>query len=178
MSPTRSREQHFRTAFADGYADVVKFARRRADPERAEDIAAETFLVAWRRIADLPTDPGDARAWLFGIARHCLLNDRRAERRRDGLVVRLADLATAPPLSDPDATLLRIDLAAAFNHLSSTDQEVLGLVVFERLTTTQVATVLELSPGAVRVRLSRARAALRRGLDSLHTTAQAQEVLP
>jgi RNA polymerase sigma-70 factor (ECF subfamily) len=177
----RPSEQRFRAAFSDSYADVVRFARRRADPDRAEDVAAETFLTAWRRITDLPVDPGDARAWLFGIARHCLLNDRRAERRRDGLLIRLVDLDTAPPLpdDDTDAAILRVDLAAAWGHLSATDQEVLALVVFERLTAAQVGTVLELTPGAVRVRLSRARAALRRGLESPTTMfPDTQEVLP
>ncbi|HHV21498.1 MAG TPA: sigma-70 family RNA polymerase sigma factor [Propionibacterium sp.] len=164
----RPSEQRFRSAFADSYADVVRFARRRTDPDRAEDIAADTFLTAWRRIADLPHDPGDARAWLFGIARHCLLNDRRAERRRDGLVVRLLDVEAAPPLPDAEAdtAILRADLATAWKHLSATDQEVLALVVFERLTASQVGAVLDVAPGTVRVRLSRARAALRRHLES------------
>lgn len=175
----KSSEQRFRAAFADSYADVVRFARRRTDPERAEDVAAETFLTAWRRVADLPADPGDARAWLFGIARHCLLNDRRTERRQDGLVMRLTD-ATAPSARDAaaDIAVLRVDLAEAFNGLSSTDQEVLALVVFEQLTTAQVGAVLGLTPGAVRVRLSRARAALRRGLTAPHPSLMDQEVLP
>lgn len=183
-------ERRFRAAFTACHGDVLCFARRRTDPERAEDIAAETFLVAWRRITDLPEDPGDARAWLFGIARNCLLNDHRAQRRRDGLLVRLADPATAPlspVLADTaDATALRIDLAAAFSRLSATDQEVLALVIFEQLTTAQVGTVLDLTPGAVRVRLSRARAALRDQLaDSTTTSTPAlctsmttEEVLP
>ncbi|WP_432557487.1 RNA polymerase sigma factor [Granulicoccus sp. GXG6511] len=185
----RPSEQRFRAAFADSYADVVRFARRRTEPERAEDVAADAFLIAWRRIADLPDDPGDARAWLFGIARHCLLNDRRSERRRDGLLVRLIDHDSAPglPDGDTDAAILRADLARAWKRLRDTDQEVLALVVFERLTAAQVGAVLELTPGAVRVRLARARAALRRELGSppsasrpasSRASSTTQEVLP
>lgn len=175
-----SPEQRFRAAFADGYGDVVRFARRRADPEWAEDIAADAFLIAWRRITDLPADPGDARAWLFGIARHCLLNDSRSARRRDALRVRLADVTPlAPPEDLAGDTALRLDLATAWEQLGAVEQEVLSLTVFERLTTAQAGAVLSLSPGAVRVRLSRARATLRRHLDAGSTTsATTWEVQP
>lgn len=169
VNETSPPEQRFRALFAATYGDVVRFARRRTHPEHAEDIAAEALLTAWRRIGDLPPDVGDARAWVFGIARNCLLNDQRSERRRSGLAVRLAETAAAsPPRPDEpaDTATLRADLAVAWQRLSPTDQETLALVVFDHLTPAQSARVLGVTPAAFRVRLSRARATLRRQLST------------
>lgn len=165
-----------RTVFAANHGDVVRFAQRRTGPEQAEDIAAETFLVAWRRMTEVPVDPGDARAWLFGVARNCLLNERRSERRRDGLAVRLADHTTVGPDDPADVVAQRLDLAAAWQRLSDDDQEVLALAIFERLTAQQAGLVLGTSAGAVRVRLSRARARLRVHLESPDLSAHSPEV--
>ncbi len=170
-------EQRMRTVFAANHGDVVRFAQRRTGPERAEDIAAETFLVVWRRIEEVPVDPGDARAWLFGVARNCLLNDRRSERRRDGLAVRLAEHPAPTGPHDPaDVVAPRLDLTTAWRRLSDDDQEVLALAVFEQLSAQQAAVVLGTSAGAVRVRLSRARARLRTHLESPHLSAHSPEV--
>ena len=85
------REARFRALYADAYGDVLRFAQRRVDPSHAEDVTADAFLVAWRRLDDAPSEPDDMRAWMFGIARHCLLNTRRGKGRRDALAVRSAE---------------------------------------------------------------------------------------
>src|SRR5262249_27147731 len=73
--------------YADHGRDVLAYAlRRSASPEDAADAVAETFLVAWRRLADLPVGD-EAPLWLYGVARRVLANQRRGERRR----VRLAE---------------------------------------------------------------------------------------
>ncbi len=163
------REARFRAIYADAYGDVLRFAQRRVHPSHAEDAAADAFLVAWRRFDDVPKRPDDARAWLFGVARNCLLNTLRGQGRRNALSVRLAETA---PLSggladglDADLVARRIDLAAAWRRLSETDQEALSLAVFEDLTSPQAARVLGISPVSYRLRLLRARRALRRQLD-------------
>ncbi|MDQ2790375.1 MAG: hypothetical protein M3Y73_11915 [Actinomycetota bacterium] len=56
---------------------MVKFVQRRADPDRAEDVVADAFLVVWRRLDDAPHEQDAARAWVFGITRNILLNERR-----------------------------------------------------------------------------------------------------
>ena len=63
--------------------DVLRFAQRRVHPSHAEDVVAEAFLVAWRRLDDAPPRSADLRAWLFGITRNHLLNARRGQDRRD-----------------------------------------------------------------------------------------------
>ena len=164
----REREQRFRSLYADAYEDVLRFVQRRGHPSHAEDVVAEAFLVAWRRIDEAPRLPGDLRAWLFGIARHCLLNTRRGEGRREALAVRLAEVVPAEGAArtrDPDVVAFRMELAAAWRGLSADEQEVLALAVFEDLTSRQAGRVLGITSAAYRLRLMRARHALRRQLD-------------
>ena len=61
-------------------AAVLAYALRRCAPDDAADVASETFVVAWRRIADIPDEPA-VRPWLFGVARRVLANQRRGIRR-------------------------------------------------------------------------------------------------
>lgn len=155
----------FTELYDAAYADLLRFAQRRVDPAHAEDVVAEAFLVAWRRLPDLPTRPDDARAWLFGIARGVLLNAHRTTRRQRALAVRLADppsLVTAPA---DDLVSQQIDLARAWRRLSPAHQEALALTVLDGLTAPLAAAVLGITPVAFRLRLSRARRALRRHLD-------------
>ena len=166
--PKPDREARFRAIYADAYGDVLRFAKRRVHPSQAEDATADAFLAAWRRLDDAPNKPDDVRAWLFGIARNCLLNTRRGQGRRDALAVRVAETTPSATLaggSDADLVARRIDLAAAWRRLSETDQETLSLAVFEDLTSPQAARVLGISPVSYRLRLLRARRALRRRLD-------------
>jgi RNA polymerase sigma-70 factor (ECF subfamily) len=161
------REGRFRALYAETYADVLRFAQRRVHPSHAEDVVADAFLVAWRRFEELPSGSDDARAWLFGIARHCLLNTQRGLGRQGSLAVRIAETAPAVTTDGPqdDAVVQRLDLAAAWRRLSAGEQEALSLSVFEGLTSPQAARVLGTSAAAYRLRLLRARRALRRQLD-------------
>jgi RNA polymerase sigma-70 factor (ECF subfamily) len=56
-------------------------------PERAKDVAAETFLIAWRRLEDVPREPAP---WLLGVARKVIAGQLRTDARRDALAARLA----------------------------------------------------------------------------------------
>lgn len=154
----------FKAVHADAFDDVLRFVQRRTASALAEDIASDTFLIAWRRVAELPEDLSDARAWLFGIARNCLLNASRTQRRQDAVGVRVATQDSPAPGPGYDLVDLRVDLAHAWAHLDEADQETLALTVFDGLTSEQAGLLLGISPGAYRVRLSRARAALRRQL--------------
>ena len=160
--PQADRERRFRALYERHYLDVLRFARRRAGPDRAEDVAHETFLVAWRRLDEVPCVPGDGRAWLFGVARGCLHNEQRSSFRRGALGVRIASESPTSIAADDDGAVLRADLAAAWRHLSPAEQEVLSLAVWEDLPSPQAGRVLGISAAAYRLRLHRARAALRR----------------
>ena len=145
--------------------DLLAYAlRRAATREAAVDVVAETFLAAWRRRVDLPSDATAQRPWLFGIARHCLANSARGDRRASSLGQRLAAGLDVAALPDParvlegreDAALVR----AALDQLSPDDRELVTLTAWDGLTPAQAAAALGLTPGNARVRLHRARARL------------------
>lgn len=163
------REQKFNTLYDALYPDLVRFVQRRAHPDHVQDVVADAFLVVWRRLDDLPPHHDDARAWVFGITRKVMLNSRRGDERRRALGVRLAENAIRDPERDPEADLVlsRINVTNAWRLLSDVQQEALGLAVLEELTAPQAAAVLGISPVAFRLRLSRARRALRVHLDHL-----------
>ena len=79
--------------FRSCYRDVEAYVRRRAEPDLVEDAVAETFLVAWRRLDEMPRE---ARPWLLGVARKTLSTQRRTGVRRRSLVTKLV-AAQAPP---------------------------------------------------------------------------------
>jgi RNA polymerase sigma factor (sigma-70 family) len=158
----RLAETSFRRLYAEHGREILAYALRRVgDPEDAADVVAETFLIAWRRLEDVPPDR-QARLWLYGVARRVLANQRRGERRRERLGERLrADLAPAlaeQPEPGPD-------ILAALGRLGPKDREVLRLVAWEELQPSELATVLGTSAVAARSRLHRARRRLRRALE-------------
>ncbi len=169
-APRAAREARFRAVYEATYDDLLRFAQRRVRHSHAEDITAEVFLVAWRRMDDMPEGTDDARPWLFGVARATMLNHQRGNRRRDALATRLADATHEHSTSD-DLTVSRLDLAAAWPRLSDAEQEVIGLAVWEGLSSAQAGVVLGCSATAYRLRLSRARRSLRRHLDDAISTA-------
>ena len=163
---TPDPERAFTALYRALYPDLVRFVQRRAHPDHAEDVAAEALLVVWRRLDEVPRAHDDARAWVFGITRHVLLNEQRGAHRRDALRVRLTDTATLPLVeAETDAVLSRMDVARAWGLLSEVHQEALCLAVLDDLSAPRAAAVLGISPVAFRLRLSRARRALRLHLD-------------
>jgi RNA polymerase sigma factor (sigma-70 family) len=147
--------------FEAHHTAVLGYVSRRAvTPELAADVFSDVFLVAWRRLDDVPG--GDkARLWLLAVARRSLANARRASRRAASLTERLAaslprSAFVVPPPDAPDGRL-----QAALGRLAPDDTELLRLVGWEGLTPTEAAAVLEVTPALARVRLHRARARLR-----------------
>ena len=151
----------FEALYASSQKAVFGYVLRRVDrPEDGADVIAETFLVAWRRLDEVP-DGEQARLWLYGVARRALANQRRGERRRTALAERLrAELATAPAAYESESRLSEVVDALA--RLSEGERELLRLEGWEGLDIGQIATVLGISPNAVRIRLHRARKRLAR----------------
>jgi RNA polymerase sigma-70 factor (ECF subfamily) len=152
-----------------GRAILAYALRRVEDPEDAADVVAETFLVAWRRLGEVPIDEG-ARLWLYAVARRVMANLNRAERRRTRLGERLAEslrteLATRPAPAGEAAEVLR-----ALGGLGDEDRELLLLVSWEGLSPSQAAKVLGISSLAARSRLHRARRRLRALLEDREST--------
>jgi RNA polymerase sigma factor (sigma-70 family) len=157
-----ARRTRFEYLYEAHYAAVLAYALRRTERTVAHDVAAETFLVAWRR---LEVVPADATPWLYGVARRVLANERRAESRRAALAERMRAVCVSQPNGDAAARdgLLR----AALARLPDRDREALALVAWEGLSTAQAARAMGCAPTAMRVRLHRARRRLARALDDL-----------
>lgn len=152
-------ERAFRDLYAAHAGEVFTYARRRVPVGDAEDVVSDVFLVAWRRRAELPHD---ALPWLIGVARKVLANRRRGLARSEALIARLT-VESRHRAAAGDAEL-DSRVLSALGSLSSTDQELLLLVAWEGLERADLAAVLGISPGAVAVRLFRARRRLARVL--------------
>jgi RNA polymerase sigma-70 factor (ECF subfamily) len=138
--------------------------RRVAQPEDAADIVAETMLVAWRRLDDVPSG-SEARPWLFGVARRVLANGRRGSRRRRNLAERLrSDLGALLGPDQLGAVETNVVVRAALARLDPDDREILRLTSWEGLQPHEIAVVVEMRAATVRTRLHRARQRLRHEL--------------
>jgi RNA polymerase sigma-70 factor (ECF subfamily) len=161
------RESRFRALYLEHYGAIRAYAvRRLASAEDAGDAVADTFTVAWRRIADVPPPPQD-RLWLYGVARRVVAGRQRSLRRGRSLLARLAaiggqaDGVAAAPTADPaDGRVIE-----ALERLRPGEREALALVVWDQLSHAEAARVLGCSENAVGIRVHRARARLRAALD-------------
>ena len=167
------RDNRLTELYAEHAARLYAYARRHGDPSTAEDLVADAFMVALRRLDDVPNDPGEARAWLIGTVRKLAANRRRRETSRqehwraavhEGWHAR-ADASAEDVVAERDACLR--SLAA----LPEADREVVLLVAWEGLRPDQAAAVLGLTPNAFSVRLHRARRRLDQSLRSVTTAA-------
>jgi RNA polymerase sigma-70 factor (ECF subfamily) len=165
-SPWPDREERFRDLYRAHFDAVLGYARRRTDqPSDAADVVAETFLISWRRLDQMPGGAED-RLWLFGVARRVLANQHRSDRRREHLGQRLREQLAEPLSADPAGPVTdRVLVLAALRRLGDLDREVLTLSVWEALEPREIAVVLGVTPTVARARLSRARARLRDLLD-------------
>ncbi|TDD95456.1 RNA polymerase sigma factor [Actinomadura rubrisoli] len=157
------------------YGDVLGYAARRVDHETARDVAAETFLIAWRRRDEIPAD--HPFPWLLHVARNVLANEARGHRRRGRLWSRLrGDRRTAEPVADVAVGLAEGGrIAAALRRLSPRDREALQLVGWEELDTRDAAVVAGCSAKTFSVRLHRARKRLAAALADLDADLDAGE---
>ena len=154
-------DAEFEALWRDWHRHVLAYALRRADRAMAEDVVAETFVIAWRRIDDVPDPP---LPWLLGVARRVLANLRRGERRRTALLDRLRReprAAAEPPPGDHGRVL------AALATLPESDREALLLHAWEGLDNAAAGTVIGCSANAFAVRLHRARQRFARALTDL-----------
>jgi RNA polymerase sigma-70 factor (ECF subfamily) len=150
-------EAEFTALYRANYDDVLRFVKRRAHPLNVDDIVGETFLAAWRRRGELPAD---ARPWLFGAARHAMLNSGRGTNRQTAVAVRIAEHTDETSDGGLPGVDERLDLVTAWRSMQPTDQEVLALHIWEDLSDRDAAAVLGCSRGAYAMRLTRAKRAL------------------
>jgi len=157
-------EAAFTLLYARYYDDVLRYARRRVDEQTARDVAAETFLVAWRRAGQVPG--AEPLPWLYAVARSTLSNVLRGRARDVALSVRVRAAAAAGvpavQVDHADQVVQHAVVTAALRRLSLRDQEALQLVAWEDLDLAAAAQVVGCSTATFAVRLHRARRRLGR----------------
>lgn len=169
-------ERRFTAMFERTYAPVRRYAHYRGlTGHDADDLVADVFTVAWRKLGAVPED--DPLPWLLNVARNHWRNHVRAARRRRNVIARLP---VPHDVAEPDIGGVSIaDIRVALERLAPADQEILKLVAWDGLEPHRAARVLGCSPASARVRLHRARTRLAGLLETargLETHPQKREV--
>ncbi|MFZ1995047.1 MAG: RNA polymerase sigma factor [Solirubrobacteraceae bacterium] len=154
----------FHELFDRHFKAVRRYLARRVGRDRADDLASDTFTVAFTRRATFRTDTTDARPWLLGIATNLLMNERRAEQRSLEAVDRIR-AQPVPLVAELDNDELYDEVAAALAELNADQRDVLLLFAWGELSYEEIAVALTIPVGTVRSRMSRARSHLRRRLE-------------
>ena len=159
----------FTELFDSYHGEIYRYVAGRLSAAHADDLAAETFLVAFRGRAKL-ADDGHVRAWLYGIATNFIRRHRRDEERRYRALGRAGSHAQ-PAEQHDDRIVARVaagvvqrDLAAALRARKPADRDVLLLVALADLSYAEVSVALGIPEGTVASRLNRARKAVRAAL--------------
>lgn len=141
------------------HRQVYAYCRRRARRDVVEDVFAETFLIAWRKMEEIP--PGDQTLpWLYGVAYRVLTHQWRSAFRHQRLTEKLSLLGVTPVDLPEDMMIAgheQRQLLTALSALRPTDQEILRLTAWEELSQAEIASTLGITVGAVRQRLYAAR---------------------
>lgn len=154
-------EARFTRLYDTHHSRVYAYLVSRAGHQIAEEVASETFLVAWRRFADIP----DAElAWLLGVARNRLREAYRSAVRTSALDQEMQAWIETAESDIADGVVERASVLRALATLSEDDRELLTLVAWHGLSAAEAASVVGCSRAAYFVRLHRARRRLERAL--------------
>jgi RNA polymerase sigma-70 factor, ECF subfamily len=138
--------------------EILRYAAARLDPASAQEVAADCFVIAWRRLADVPAE--HERAWLFAVAARVVANERRSASRRARLIDRIDERTPVADRSVDDhaeATVAADAVRGLLDQLAEADREALQLIEWDGLSSAEAARVVGCSAAAFRVRLHRAR---------------------
>ena len=155
-------DARFRRIFDANFEAIRAYCLRRLPPDEAEEATSDVFLVVWRRIDDVPTGQS-ARPWIFGIARNTIRDLDRKRRRALRLRARMRGLADGAEPS-PERVVVAgseyRELIEAAQRLSTHDQEILRLRLWEELSMRDIAVVMSCTEKAASKRYQRALARL------------------
>ena len=161
--------ERFAEIFHRYFTEIHRYIARRLGADVADDLAAETFLTAFRKRSRFDASRGAVRPWLYGIATNLIGTHRRAEKRFYGALARTRVEDVTDDHGDRVARQVSAgrhsgELATALAALSAGDRDVLLLVALADLGYGEVAQALGIPEGTVGSRLNRARKKLREAL--------------
>jgi len=177
---SRHEPEHFTVLFRRHAPHIQRYVVHRLGQDAADDIVAETFLLAFRQRDSYDQTRADARPWLYGIATNLIGRHRRAEIRMYRALARTGIDPVMEPFTDTvddrvSASGASRRLAAALARLPAELRDTLLLVAWGDLSYEEVATALGVPIGTVRSRVSRARRKLRRTLGDTNPAAYDEE---
>jgi RNA polymerase sigma factor (sigma-70 family) len=166
---SRTDPERFAVLFRRHAQEIMRYVARRLGQDAAEDVVAETFLVAFDRRPRYDVSRPDARPWLYGIAANLIRRHRRSEVRTLRALARGGVDPIIEPFTDAVENRVHADsrsraLAGAIAGLPAAQREVLLLVTWAGLTYDEVAEALGVPAGTVRSRMNRIRRKLRDAL--------------
>ena len=179
MEQLLGNDQKFRGLYDRYFVAVRSYCLRRLPVSEVNDAVAETVLVVWRRIDDVPAESA-VRPWIYTIAKNMVRNANRSLRRRARLNLRIDPFRSAP---EPTPEILVVSSAEneeflrMLAELRPVDQEILRLSFWDELSNAEIAQILDIEPHSVTMRLSRARSRLAHRL-GMETTKQSTEADP
>ncbi len=183
---TEAAATTFEAIYAEHVRSILAYCLRRTSSSEAHDAAAEVFVVAWRRVAEIP-EGAETRPWLYGVAANALKNQRRSARRARNLAGKIGSQAELHQ-PGPETQVVRWaeyeEVHRAIDSLKPKYREVVKLVEWDELSRDQVAELLSVSRSTVDQRMHRAYQQLERRLKHMshdpatseggeHDTAQA-----
>jgi RNA polymerase sigma factor (sigma-70 family) len=159
-------EGEFAGIYERHFTEIHRYIAGRLGRDVADDIAADTFVIALRKRDGFDPGRGTVRAWLYGIATNLVARQQRAEQRRYRALARagardLADEYEERVVSWVAAEGLQPRLASALARLSREERDVLLLVALADFSHEEIAQALGIPYGTVGSRLSRARKKIR-----------------
>jgi RNA polymerase sigma factor (sigma-70 family) len=172
LADVPSSEDRFRAIFTVNARPLLAYAlRRTTSPADAADVVADTMLVAWRRIDEVPA-ADETRLWLYGVARRMMANGRRGEQRRERLAASLAQFVERAVVDAIEPVVTNDALEKALASLQPRDAEIIRLIAWEGLSPNEIGIVLDMQAATVRTRLHRARIKLRTQMAAIETTTE------
>jgi RNA polymerase sigma-70 factor (ECF subfamily) len=166
MTADHQTRKRFESIWDEHRLQILAYCLRRTTSADAEDACAETFLVAWRRLEEVPPPP-QTILYLYGVAGRVLSNHFRSVRRRSRLDAKLSNLGIAPP-EDPLHVVVRSAedeiVVTAVARLGARDREIVMLDAWEELSREEIAEVLGMTRDAVDQRIHRSYKRLSRAL--------------
>jgi RNA polymerase sigma-70 factor (ECF subfamily) len=175
--------ERFGVVFDRHAAAIHGYIARRLGRDAADDLVAETFLVAFRQRGGYDPAQPSARPWLYGIATRLVSRRRRDEVRFFRAIARTGIDPAADPVAEPvadevirraDAKTLHHQLAGALAGLAAADRDAL-LLVADGLSYAEAAQALGVPDGTLSSRVARARRKLREGLGGVNPADESEE---
>ncbi|MDG6103081.1 sigma-70 family RNA polymerase sigma factor [Dactylosporangium aurantiacum] len=153
--------ERFTRIYDAHHRQVYAYAVTRAGRAHADDVAGDTFLVAWRRLHEIPATP---LPWLLGVARNVARERYRDEARQAAIAAELRAWVRETEDDVAEHVTDRAVVLAALGGLSEDDREVLTLTAWHGLSARDAARVVGCSTATFFVRLHRARKRLRQAM--------------